>query len=205
MGTRRLRYTLLGDGPSDRILRFPVEWLLRFFGAADFDGNWAPGTGPLGARVGRAVSEFPCDLLIVHRDAEREPIEKREEEVRRALEEAKISVRAVAVVPVRMTEAWLLFDEPALRRAAGNPNGQVPLRLPRLVDVEGMHNPKDELRRLLLLATDASGRRRKRAERDFGVMRARVAELIEDYSPLRELDAFRWFERRLEAQLLAGT
>jgi len=31
----------------------------------------------------------------------------------------------VALVPVRMTEAWFLHDEEAIRRASGNPNGRV--------------------------------------------------------------------------------
>jgi hypothetical protein len=38
----------------------------------------------------------------------------------------------VCVVPVRMMEAWLLIDEMAIRRVAGNPNGRIPIELPVL-------------------------------------------------------------------------
>ncbi len=70
---------------------------------------------------------------FVHRDAEKEPHQVRVAQILEAVDEASISSvvpPAVCVVPVRMLEAWLLFDEPALRRAAGNPHGQQPLKLP---------------------------------------------------------------------------
>ena len=35
-----------------------------------------------------------------------------------------------------MTEAWLLFDESAIRVVAGNPNGKNPLNIPDLSVVE---------------------------------------------------------------------
>jgi hypothetical protein len=41
-------------------------------------------------------------------------------------------VRHIPVVPVRMTEAWLLADEFAIRSAPGNPNGTQSLDLPDL-------------------------------------------------------------------------
>ena len=33
----------------------------------------------------------------------------------------------MGIVPVRMTEAWLLLDESAIRRVAGRPHGDEPL------------------------------------------------------------------------------
>ena len=62
-------------------------------------------------------------------------------QIRRALE--GMPVRHVLVIPVRMTEAWLLIDELALRRAAGNPNGRNPLDLPALKDLEALPEPAD--------------------------------------------------------------
>ena len=52
------------------------------------------------------------------------------------------SVRVVCVVPVRMQEAWLLIDEAALRRAAGDPNGTQPLAMPDVQRLEELADPK---------------------------------------------------------------
>ena len=53
---------------------------------------------------------YPCDLLFVHRDAERESIEQREKEIRESLEKSAMerTPPVVRVIPVRMQEAWLL-------------------------------------------------------------------------------------------------
>jgi hypothetical protein len=91
-----------------------------------------------------------------------------------------------------MTEAWLLIDEEALRRAAGNPNGRTPLKLPSITQLENIPNPKDELHRLLKDASELTGRRL----RQFNVQERarRLADLIEDFSPLRKLSAFQELE-----------
>lgn len=66
----------------------------------------------------------------MHRDSETSLPDPRFEEVRRALLEASCEIPAIAVVPVRMTEAWLLLDQQAIRRTAGNPNGSTSLPIP---------------------------------------------------------------------------
>lgn len=199
-----LRVTIVGDGSSDRCLRSPIEWLLAEIllrqevsfkvEAVTPEGN------DLAGRLKRACEQFPCDLLFAHRDAERESVEKRHQEIRTASEEAGIS-RSVPVVPVRMTEAWLLIDEMAIRKAADNPAGSVPLPLPSLRQLETTPDPKEVLRDCLLQASEKQGRHLKRFKRDLGQRSARVAELIEDYEPLRELPAFRTFEKELKAAL----
>ena len=45
----------------------------------------------------------------------------------------------VCVVPIRMTESWLLISEPAIRRAASNPRGREVIHLPRLQKMEEVH------------------------------------------------------------------
>ena len=75
-------------------------------------------------RVQPACDFYPCDVLFIHRDADKEPHTVREKEIRNAVAEAlpnELAPSAVCVIPVRMMEAWLLFDEPALRKAADNP------------------------------------------------------------------------------------
>jgi hypothetical protein len=98
-----------------------------------------------------------------------------------------------------MQEAWLLFDELAIRTAADNPRGRMPLDLPLPERLEEIPNPKDMLWRSLL---SASGLRPGRLRRFFPAPRIhRLAELIEDFSPLRRLSAFEALEDDLRATL----
>ena len=69
-----------------------------------------------------SVDLFPCELLFVHRDAEQASIDGRAQEIREALEQCQ-TPPVVCVIPVRMQEAWLLFDEAALRKVSVRPRG----------------------------------------------------------------------------------
>ncbi len=209
-----LNYTLLSDGSSDRALLPILTWLLKeqrvMFG---INPVWAdlrrlpkpPKT--LAERIVRAVDLYPCDLLFIHRDAEREGREKRVGEIEAALLKAQKQVEVssvICVVPVRMGEAWLLFNEKAIRRAAGNPNSQVPLDFPPLMRLEHLPDPKADLYNLIRLASGLRGRRLKKLNARERTVR--VAEYIEDFSPLRALPAFKALERDLEevVELLSG-
>jgi len=93
-------------------------------------------------RIRKCVELCPCDLLVIHRDAEGETRETRENEIRAAMNSlGDIEVPFVCVVPVRMQEAWLLVDENAIRQAAGNPRGRDTLTMPRLNEVERLPDP----------------------------------------------------------------
>lgn len=204
---RPLRYTLLTDGSSDAALKHPVNWTLQQSNVGSFVAQWADlrlhRSMPkvLTERMKIAVDEYPCDLLLVHRDSEGDSLAERVREIEEELQRADLHVRAVCLVPVRKTEAWLLHDEAAIRMAAGNPTGKAPISLPHFLRVEDEPDPKAVLRRLLLDASEARGRRLKRKERDFPLMRLRVAELIEDWEPLRRLLAFQEFEASLKNAL----
>jgi hypothetical protein len=193
---KSLTCTLLTDGPSDQVLLKPLVWLLRRHGVVcPIQSEWAdlrqlpkPPKG-LPARIRKSLELFPCDLLFLHRDAEREPREKRIGEIRDALGALPdIVLPVICVVPVRMQEAWLLFDEAAIRRAAGNRNGTVSLSLPPLKDVERLPNPKHDLQELLKTASELHGRRR--SQLNLPLCARRVAEYIEDFAPLDALTAF---------------
>jgi hypothetical protein len=93
-----------------------------------------------------------------------------------------------------MQEAWYLFEERAIRRAAGNPNGTMRLDLPRTDELEKVPDPKKILFDLLREASGLHGRRRKKFS-TIGSAR-RVAELLDDFSPLRALSAFVALEAR---------
>ncbi len=203
---QRLRYTLVADGSSDRALIPILTWLLRqCCGAIPVQAEFADlrhlpsPPKQLAERINQSVDLYPCDLLFVHRDAESAPIEKREAEIGRALRESSVasSVCVVCVVPVRMQEAWLLIDEAALRKAAGNPNGTQPLAMPDVQKLEGLADPKQFIRDLLRQASGLQGRRLKSF--NWQSSTHRVAELIGDFSLLYRLAAF----RRLAAAVAA--
>lgn len=201
-----ITFTLVSDGSSDRALLPVLEWLLRQNSTRDLQSQWADlrqirhPPRSLGDRIRVALELFPCDLLLVHRDAEGTPRENRVEEIRRHLTEPQ-DPPAVCVVPVRMQEAWLLFDESALRMAADNPRGRVPLSMPDPGDLEAIPDPKDLLFTLLEAASELRGRRLRRLNVPARVHR--LADLIEDFSPLRRLSAFQALEedvRRILAE-----
>ncbi|MBX3274586.1 MAG: hypothetical protein KF729_30250 [Sandaracinaceae bacterium] len=202
-----LRYTLLADGTSDRALEQVVSWALRRAGERVEQASWAdfsfavtpPRT--LRDRVREAIRLYPCDLLFVHRDAEALPRADRRDEIRDAV--ASACDYYVPIVPVRMTEAWLLHDEAAIRQASGNPSGSAELNLPAASAIERIADPKSVLSETLLSATELTGRRRDRKRRELPKMRRRVADLIDDFGPLVGVPAFDSFLADL-AEALEG-
>lgn len=194
---KELRFTLVGDGPSDKRLLPIVTWLLQQHSSRLIASTWADLSvlpvrpRSLDERIRQAVELYPADLLFVHRDAEGEPHEKRVSEIWKACPEP-LQSHVVPVVPIRMQEAWLLISEPAIRSAAGNPRGRVKLPLPHRSSLETLPDPKATLYGALRIASELSGRHLNR----FNVAAAayRVSELIQDYSELRSLKAFGAFE-----------
>jgi len=187
--------SLLTDGSSDRVLIPMLEWLVGIVTSMPLSIQWVDLRSmrsrltELGERVNAALRLYPCDVLFVHRDAESQPAEWRHREIATAVPPDQ---RGVAVVPVRMQEAWLLHDESALRKAAGRPSGTEPLNLPSLSRIETLADPKRTLHAALLTAAAVTGRRRRTF--DAGGSARRLAELIQDWTPLRQLPAFRQLE-----------
>jgi hypothetical protein len=201
----RLRVTVCGDGPSDRVLVEPTRWLVSEImeeRSATFEVLFADVRGtPLVERLRESVRLYPCDVLVVHRDAEAEPAARRVVEIESARSAARLTETVIPVVPVRMTEAWLLFDEDAIRRAADNPSGTIELGLPRVTQVESVLDPKQLLRESLARASEKRARRLKMFRSEMRSRVHRVAQLIESYAPLRAVDSFSRFERDLRSAL----
>lgn len=205
---RGLRFTLLADGSSDRALVPILRWLLREkCGSIPIQSEFADlrrlrnPPRKLPQKIRQSVQLYPCDLLFVHRDAERETIHKRVSEIRAALGKSGLNGHppAVCVVPVRMQEAWLLIDETALRHAAGNPNGRQLLNMPKVSKLETLPNPKESLHNLLRQASGSQGhRRKKRFDRGLGTHAQLLAERIPHFRSLRQLAAFRLLEDEVE-------
>lgn len=180
-----------------------LDWLLANHATVRFAPQWAdlqrlldPPQG-LEQRVLRTLEIYPCNLLFVHRDAERAPRAARIDEIQAALQP---DPPAVCVVPIRMQEAWFPFNEAAIRQAAGRPTGRNALQLPPLRRTEAVPDPKNVLHNALLAASGLHGRRR----RLFRVRERvhRLADLIEDFAPLRVLTAFAALETELQATLV---
>lgn len=199
-----LRYTLVTDGSSDIALVPILTWLLRENGVVNsIQPTWAdlnriprPNPTQLEDKIYWSLELYPCDLLFVHRDAESEPREKRVDEITEAIQKVSISVPpAICVVPVRMQEAWLLFDESAINNAAGNPSNRQSLNLPSINRLENLHDPKAKLHNSLIQASNLSGRRLRK----FPVTKRahRVTQFIQDFSALRVLSAFSALEHEL--------
>lgn len=93
--------------------------------------------------------------------------------------------------------ARLLIEEAAIRHAAGNPNGTVPLALPVLQRIKDVPDPKALLRDLLRTASEMCGRRLKRFNDNQCVRR--VADQMREFDQLRVLSALRRLETDLQA------
>lgn len=201
-----ISYLLIGDGGSDRALKHVIDWSLNQHSNEDFSGDFADAAliNTHGRQVScrlRACREFydNRDLIFYHRDSEKMSAEVRLDEILRGAEQADFRTTTVPIITVKMTEAWLLIDESAIRRAAMNPNGRTTVALPRIRELEKLPDPKKVLETCLRNAAGKSRSSRKRF--DFSHARIRVAEHIPDYSPLRGLSAFCDFERSLLAAL----
>ncbi|MBL8241496.1 MAG: DUF4276 family protein [Bryobacterales bacterium] len=201
-----VRFTISADTTSDAALKPILEWTIRrdlpaiepAIEFVDYSRIGRP-PGGLDRRIKAALQSFPCDVLVVHRDAETQSPMQRQQEIESAVFQTDAKLPFVAVIPIRMTEAWLLFDESTIRHASSNPNGRHPLGLPAPTRWESIPDPKCILHDALKSATGFTGRRLRtfRPERQVH----RVAELVRDFSPLEPLDGFKRFRESLAAAL----
>ncbi len=136
--------------------------------------------------------ESEAMLAFVHRDAESISLEERLREFAPNTHED-----IVPVIPVKMSEAWLLFDKRAVSLAAGRPS--ISLTVPNVAELENLSDPKSLLEKLLLKAAGSpSGRRRKDFKRSIVERRVSVASHISDFAPLEALEAFAQFQQSLD-------
>lgn len=198
---RELVYTLVSEGSSDEALIPIISWAIRQIEAdvslrPQFAGRLSipDGDNSLQRRAFMALRLYPADLLFVHRDADAVGPEKRVNEIQNAISKLE-KVSAVPIIPVRMTEAWLFLDESAIRKASGNSNGTCDLDLPPVAKWETLADPKERLIRALKTASEKRGRRLQSFD-EFAARR-RIAELVNTFTPLRQLKSFRQFEERL--------
>lgn len=190
--SRQLTFSVVADGGTDRMLVPVIEWAIhRLDPQVEI---LEPGF----SKRHRGVQDFLEDytpeamLVFIHRDAEKLSLEERMREFDRVCRSD-----VVPVVPVRMSETWILFDGTAIARAAGSSSYDV--SVPRLSELEAIPDPKDLLDTLFITAAGSpSGRRGRNFRRSIIERRVSVASLISDYSPLEGLPAFRSFQHHLQ-------
>ena len=195
-----IRFLLVCEGSSDAALVPHIRRLLIDNGQADPQGSHWAGSKPLVDKIREGVQHYgDCDLLFIHRDADSDQETPSAGPLRRS-EEIDTAVRGsgyigpwVGIVPVRMTETWLILDESAIRRAAGRPQSSLPLDLPTLGHVENESDPKGCLERALVTASGTSGRRLRKFRRDLPYMRYRLLEGLPVGGPLNHVSSWRRF------------
>jgi hypothetical protein len=132
----------------------------------------------------------PVEVIVIHREADNAGPEHRLREMREALDRTFCGAELVPVIPVRMTEAWLLLDEKAIRTVAGNPKGRHPLGLPAPSEVERKSDPKEILRKALLDASGTTGRRRASVEKRFANHRRDLLGRLDRFGPVTGLGSW---------------
>jgi len=202
---KRVTATLVTDGTSDKLLVPLIELLFSQHTDRAYQVNCADGLPPvasgLRARLDAALELFPCDIMFVHRDAERESPSVRQREIELSWPDSPPKTVLICVIPVRMTEAWLIASELPIRSAVGNPNGVAQLSLPAIKDIETLPDPKELLFSALRTASGLNASRKRRLNPH--TYRHRVSELTEDLAPLRQLSSFRHLEAQVQKHLMA--
>ncbi|GAA1096632.1 hypothetical protein GCM10009642_39050 [Nocardiopsis metallicus] len=92
-----------------------------------------------------------------------------------------------------MGGAWLLVDESAIRRVAGNPNGRCALGLPQVSRAETIADPKKLLKEALATAPELRGRRPKRLNDRFSENRRQLLQRLETDGPVTRLPSWQAF------------
>lgn len=198
----RISFALLREGTSDDGLVGVLRQLIAEEGAPRVLG--APRTygGPVQKKLEELLSEeHPVDLIFVHRDSDSRDSSSRLAEISEAAKRLGVEGATVGVVPVAMTEAWLLCDEQAIRDVVGRSRGTEGLGLPRLSEIERVADPKALLKDACLRASEATGRRRQVVAKSFPRYRASLLERLDINGPVSRLDAWRRLRSDIRAVL----
>jgi hypothetical protein len=202
-----IKYTLLTDGTSDKALINIINWLFNDLipempiqsQFADLSRLPDPPRS-IDLKMSKAVEHYPCDILFVHRDAEKsdkETFDLRCKEIQDNFNKTDIEdAKLVKVIPVRMTETWLLIDIEAIKLASGNRKENKNLKLPSIHQLENHSSAKSTLHSLIKQASGLKGRRFDKLNIRHAVHL--VAENISDFSVLRNLTAFNTFEKEVK-------
>jgi hypothetical protein len=203
-----VRILFLGEGTSDSGITIHIQRIASERGVAVvvtdplLDRLPSPPRRTVMAKL-QAVKDFGgvYDLVVVHRDADREGRAPRLDEIQNAVDQVMPGVAHAPVIPIRMTEAWLLLDERELRQVAANPNARMPLSLPAPKKVETIPDPKAMLKETLARASGLSGRKLAKFHGRFPQHRRQLLERIDPVGPITEVPSWCAFTSDLEIGL----
>ena len=213
MTRRHVRFVLLCEGTSDQAIESHLRRLLSHCGAGEVVGTSIPlaRVRVPGERAGNVLArkiatvlsaDSAFDLVFVHRDANTVGYAARAGEIEEIMRDAQRESPDsgwLPVIPVRSTEAWLLLNEAAIRRVAGNPRGSQPLQLPKPSQVENVSDPKEALRKAVADASGKTGRRLRTVRKSFSQHRRILLEQLPVGGALEQVPAWRRLERRVSA------
>lgn len=188
----------VGEGPFDEHLVPHLRRCCVLAGADEAEDVTIP-LSKLGSRSGRTVAEklsFALELepnvnmVFLHRDADSADSQPRYEEIHEAVQTVTPELVYVAVVPVQETEAWLLLDEPEIRRVAGNPKGTVALDVPSARQVENISSPKEHLHALILQASEQTGRQYRKVKQQLNQKCLLVIDGLDPTGPVCDVPSW---------------
>ena len=186
-----MRFLLVCDGPSDGALVSHIQRMLILCGEVEPEGNYWSRGRLLTDRIHNGVDRLGnADLLFVHRDAEAVDPEPRYAEITDAIEETSYHGPWVGIVPIRMTEAWLVLDEEAIRDAVRKPNGSTPITLRAPNETQRRADPKTILETALIDASETRGRRRDKIRREFSNLRRGLLQNLQEGGPLEQVSSW---------------
>ncbi|QHO91412.1 hypothetical protein CWT12_08980 [Actinomyces sp. 432] len=183
----------IGEGTSDNGLAKVLERLLMSM-RPGADVNLEPhgwtGRRPNNAEEKiKALAEEPYDLIFVHRDADNVGIEARIKECRSPGDD-----RVVPVIPVTMTEAWVLADlwskEESFQPWASRQGF-------RLAGIEDLADPKRTLKEYL-----NRDRSRFMTVNAFERKRSKLVGQIRIDGDVKHLEAWKRLEKELESAVV---
>ncbi len=198
-----MRYVLVSEGKSDKMLLQPIEWLLSQHCQGDYSGYWADPSSlddrsrELHIRMREVKKYYPSDIAFVHRDTDTFTINDRAAEIASGVSDSEYETPYVCLIPKRMTEAWFLFDQQAIKQAADKPRSSTRLILPTSNEAQRRADPKALLEKALIDASELSGRKLDQFKSDISKRKMLVSRFINDYSPLRSHASFQLFEQGL--------
>ena len=186
-----MRFLLVCEDNSDTPLAAHIQRLLETFGHRQVAFDTSTYGRQLVDKVRNGLKLAPhYDLLFVHRDSDNARPEARYGEITIAVQDAPFDGPWVGIVPVRTTEAWLLLDETAIRKAIRKPNARGSLTLPTPGEIERRADPGEILATALLDASETRGRRREDTRRDLPSLRRYLLENLPVGGPLEQLPSW---------------
>lgn len=182
------------EGSSDAPLAFHIQRLFESCGYPRPDFNVSSEGRLLVDKIRSGLAMAPqYDVLFIHRDADSAVADPRYREITEAVQQAAYDGLWVGIVPVRMTESWLLLDEAAIRNAAGNPNARIRLDLPSPAEAERMADPKSALRSAIIAGAEVQGRRRRTLTKRLPGIRDQLLESLPVGGHLERLQSWTRF------------